>query len=453
MTKDITEGNIWKTILKLSWPTQVAFVLHAGFNLVDTFYIGKLGPEAIAALTMAFPIFIFMFSLAGGIGVGTTSLVARYLGAKEKNKAHSSAESSIILSLISTVIFTTFGLIIMRPLFTWMGGSPQVVELAISYATIILIGSIAFFLFVAANSIIRGEGDMKTPMKFMILSTIVNIILDPFLIFGIGPFPELGVQGAALATIISIVFGGTFAIAYLFREKDEVRINLKKLGFNIDNVKKILYVGIPSSIAELFMAFGIIFITKITALFGDTAIASYGIGYRLDLLAILPALGITIAMITIVGHNFGAKKYDRAVNTIIKGSILISIQMGVLGLLFFSFPEFFISLFTNDATVISQGAGYLSTICLTYALIGIGMVVGASFQGTGSSFPLLAIVFTRIFIFPVSIAYAYIHFIKFDISGVWIAIAISNVLAGLVAITWFLNSKLYKNSLSYPENS
>src|SRR3989338_1832263 len=388
---ELIHGDIRKVILSLSWPTQVAFVLQAAFNLVDTIYIGRVSPDAIAALSLAFPVFVVMFSLAGGVGVGTTSLVARYLGAKRHRKANSVAQTSFLLAFVSTIAFMVLGYMFVEPLYIWMGAADSTLELALSYTRTVLWGSVFMFFMISASSIIRGEGDTRTPMKYMIISSVINIVLDPLLIFGFWDFPKLGAQGAAIATNISVAVGCYLSIRYLFKKKEKVRISLR--GFRLDGplIKRILEIGIPSSIAQSFMALGIIFLTKIVSTFGSDGIASYGIGYRLDMLAVLPALGITLTMVTIVGHNIGAKKYFRAIKATINGSVLVAIQMGLVGLLFYLFPELFMQIFTNQKEVIKIGADYLSTVGLTYGLIGIGMVIGAAFQGAGSATPLLAI--------------------------------------------------------------
>jgi len=450
---ELIHGDIRKVILSLSWPTQVAFVLQAAFNLVDTIYIGRVSPDAIAALSLAFPVFVVMFSLAGGVGVGTTSLVARYLGAKRHRKANSVAQTSFLLAFVSTIAFMVLGYMFVEPLYIWMGAADSTLELALSYTRTVLWGSVFMFFMIAASSIIRGEGDTRTPMKYMIISSVINIVLDPLLIFGFWDFPKLGAQGAAIATNISVAVGCYLSIRYLFKKKEKVRISLR--GFRLDGplIKRILEIGIPSSIAQSFMALGIIFLTKIVSTFGSDGIASYGIGYRLDMLAVLPALGITLTMVTIVGHNIGAKKYFRAIKATINGSVLVAIQMGLVGLLFYLFPELFMQIFTNQKEVIKIGADYLSTVGLTYGLIGIGMVIGAAFQGAGSATPLLAITLARLVVLPIPIAYAYIYFISESINGVWNAIAIANILSAVLAVGWLLLSSLYRKALASREGS
>ncbi len=451
MSEDLIKSDIRKSILALSWPNQIAFILQALFSLVDTIYIGRVSPDALAAVSMVFPVFVVMFSIAGGIGVGGTSLISRYLGSRKKKKALEVAHTTLLLSLLTTIFFMIIGFFYVEPLYTWMGAGSPVLEMAISYTKILLWGSVFMFVMIGAGSILRGEGDMKTPVKYMIISSIINVLLGPVLIYGLFGFPRMTVAGAAIALNISIAIGCFLTLLHVLRKKGKLHLSWKGFRYHGELAKKILDLGIPTSVAQSFLALGVIFLTKIAASFGPEAIAAYGVGYRLDLLAVLPALGITLTMVTIIGHNVGAKKFFRAIKAVINGSIIVAIEMGLIGLLLFLFPDLFMRIFTDNKEVIALGIDYLRIVGLTYSFIGVGMIIGAAFQGAGSSMPLLIITLARLVILPIPLAYLIATKIQENLSGLWTAIAISNVLSAILAVGWLLLSRFYQKALASEE--
>jgi len=213
--RDLTNGSIMRNVLALSWPTMIAMLLQVGFNVVDTIFVGRLGAEAIAAVSVVFPVVFLMFAIGGGLGIGTTSLIARYIGAGRVAEADNAAEHSLIIGIILSIIFTVLGLLFADKLFILMGATPEVILLATKYSRWIFGFSLFMFIGLTAISILRGLGDMKTPMIGMVFATILNIILDPLLIFGIGPFPRLGIDGAAIATVISRFFAVIIMMGFI----------------------------------------------------------------------------------------------------------------------------------------------------------------------------------------------------------------------------------------------
>jgi len=435
--RDLTTGTIWKNILYLALPTMFAMLLQTSFNIVDTIYVGRISAQAIAAISLTFPVVFLMISLASGIGIGTTSFIARLIGAKQIKKASEVAKHALLISLFLYVLFCTTGLIFGRQLFLLMGASQELLPLVLSYANIIFIGSVFLFVAFIGNSILRGEGDMKTPMIVMAISAILNIILDPFLIFGIGFFPRLEVMGAALATVIARCIAMLYILQHLFKNKALVVVNFKDFKFDFSIIKEIFRVGIPSSLNQMAMSIGMILLIKITSLFGENAIAAYGLAFRLDGFAIMPIFGISHAILTIVGHNIGAHNIKRAKKTTWTGCLMASSFMGFFGILFFLNSNLAIRIFTNNLEVIAFGVSYLKIAALTYFFIAISVIIGASFQGAGKGIPALVLTFIRVIILAVPLAYIFSIPIGYEVRGIWLGIAVSNVLAGLFSILWF----------------
>lgn len=431
---NLSEGSIIKNLISLSWPMMLAFMLQTSFNIVDAIFVGRISAMALAAVSLTFPVVFLMISLAAGAGVGTTSLIARLLGANKQEEANNAAEHAYLIAFFLSIIFMIIGFIFGKPLFRFIGATEEMLPMVLDYTNIIFAGSIVMFAAFISNSILRGEGDMKTPMKVMMISTVINIILDPIMIFGWGFIPAMGIKGAAIATVIARTVGAIIAIRYILMGNSTLKLNIKKFAFKFRIIKDILKVGLPASLSQSTMALGIFFMTKIVSSFGPFAIAAYGLGFRLDSVAVMPAIGLSTAVITIVGFNIGAKKPERAKKTTWIGALLSFAFMGIIGLTFFLFPEQLIRLFNNNPEVIAFGISYLRIVALSYGFIGFSMIIGSAFQGAGKGYP--ALILTILRLFAISIPLAIILSNKIGVSGIWWGIFVSTVITGIISIIW-----------------
>jgi len=432
MRKDLTIGGITKTILVTAMPMVFALILHTGFNIVDAIYVGRISAEAIAAVSLAWPIMFFVYALAGGVGVGATSLISRYVGAKEIEKADNVAEHALLVGVVLGVVFTVLGLVFGRGLLMLMGAD-SLAELSLSYLNVIFIGIVFMMIFVVGNNIFRGEGDMKTPMIFMTIATVVNIILDPIFIFVLG----MGVKGAAIATIISNFIGCVSVIVGFVIGKSSVKIRPKCFRFDLGIVKKIFTIGIPSSLSQVSMSISLFVLTRIVATFGPYAIAAFGIGFRLDSIAILPTLGLMMALIPIVGQNVGAKKINRAEKSAYTTAALAAAFTGFVGLMFILFPSFFVSLFNSQPEVLRDGALYLRIVGLSYVFAGVGISISGAFLGAGDAFPALMLTLLRVIILSIPLALVFAFVLGWGLKGVWWAISFSGIISSIIGLIWF----------------
>jgi len=445
MTRNLTEGSIAKNILALSWPTMIAMLLQVGFNIVDTIFVGRLGTNAIAAISVVFPAVFFMFAVGNGLAIGTSSLIARYVGAKRYVEADNAAEHSFIISFVLIIIFSVMGLLFADKLFVLIGATPEVVALATKYSRWIFGFSIFMFLSITSIAILRGLGDMKIPMIGMVAATLLNIILDPLLIFGIGPFPRLEIDGAAIATIISRFFATVIMLGFIFSPVTKVSIKPRHFKFKKFFIKEILRVGIPSSAQQSMLSIGIGVLTRIVALFGPVAIAAYGIGFRVESLVILPVLGIATAVITMVGQNVGAKKFERAEKTVWAASKLAFLFVFFLALLLFIFPRFWFSIFTEDTTLIRYGVYFLRITSPAYLFVSVALIVAAAFQGAGFAIPSLIMTAVRLFVLAIPFALLFAFVFGFGLNGVWIGAALSTLVSTIISVIWFKLGTWKKN--------
>ncbi len=442
MKRDLTEGSIVKTMVITAVPMILALLLQTGFNVVDAIYVGHISAEAIAAVSLAFPIMFFVFAVAGGIGVGATSSIAQFIGAKKLEKADNVAEHALLAGFCLGIFLSIFGLIFGRSILGLMG-TKQLVELSFEYLSIIFIGVPFMILFVIGNSIFRGEGDTKTPMGFMIVATIINIILDPIFIFSFG----LGVRGAAIATLISNIVGTSLVFFGFARGKSFVKIKLSHFRFDSKILKMIFRIGFPSSLSQISMSVSLFVMMKIVGYFGMYAIAAFGIIFRLDSIAILPSIGLMMAVVPIVGQNIGARKFDRVEKTTYIGASIAATFTAIVGICFFLFPKFFISLFNSQPEVLKYSMMYLRTVTLTYAFIGVSIIIGGSFLGLGNSLSTLLLTLFRVIILVIPIALLLAFIFKLKLLGVWLAYAISNVLAALFSLFLFKTGKWKKSHI------
>ena len=435
MKRDLTKGSIPKNILSLALPMMAAFLLNTAFHIVDTIFVGRLSALALAAISVTFPVIFIMIALAAGVGVGVTSLIARLLGAKRKKEADNVAEHGLLLGIVLALTFTIFGLAFARPLFILIGATEEMMPLVLEYIYIIFGGSFFMFLAFMSNSILRGEGDMKTPMKMMMLGAVTNIILDPLLIFGIGFFPRMEMAGAALATVISRSMAAILVLIYLLKGRAHIKLDFRYFEYKFGIIKDIFSIGIPASASHAVMSLGSFFLLKITSFFGPFAIAAYGLTMRLGMIAFLPAVGMATAVTTIVGHNVGAKNFKRAETTTWLAVLMLMIFMQAVGIIFFLFPTFWVGIFNKTPEIMAYGHSYLRIVSLLYMLSGVSIIISAAFQGAGRGYPSLILTILRVFVLSIPLAYFLSKI--YGVTGIWYGIAISMIIPAIAAAIWF----------------
>ncbi|MBI2581104.1 MATE family efflux transporter [Candidatus Woesearchaeota archaeon] len=459
--KDLTTGSIRKHIVFLAAPMLVAMFMHNLFTLVDTFFVGRLGPEAIAAVAASFPIFFIIIALNSGMGIGVSSFVARSIGAiralrrpyqpSNFEKVNVIAENGLLIAAVLSVLTLAIGFFTIKPLVSFLGVSATVAAFMKDYLSVIYLGSGAFFLANVANAMLQGEGDAKTPMKALVIANLANIILDPLFIFGYGPFPQLGVKGAAIATIISQSIGMLYSYSHLFSGKALVRLRFKKLVYSNEIVRGILAVSIPTTASQGMLAVGIFFLNKIVASFGSLALAGMGVAFRLESVAVLPAFAVGLATLSVIGQNIGARQYGRARLASIFSSVSAFMFMEAVGIILLLASPLLLSIFTKDAAVIAYGRQYFSIVALAYGFLGLRLIAASSFQGLGKAWQVLAIT-SFAFGLMIALAYALAFPLQLGLKGVWLGIMTAHLVAGIAALLWFQNT-LKNAEMTHFQNS
>lgn len=430
--------NPKKALWTLSMPIVVGMMVQTLYNVVDTAYIGRLGADAIAALTFSFPLFFILIAINSGISAGVNSVISRFLGQKDKKSAENAALHGIIISIISAVLVCIIGLVFLRPLFIMFGATENVVDLGISYMSIILYGVIVMFPSFILNSVFAAQGDTRTPMEMQIVGLIVNMILDPIFIYGL----KMGVKGAAIATVISLSIT-LILFVYHLEKRSHLRIKWKYFNFSFDLIKKIFNVGMPATITLLLGSVALIATNKFMSHFGTEYVASFGICSRLESVVTMPIVGFSMAMLTLVGMFFGAKRFD-LLKMISLYSIKICLFITVIGgILIFIFPNLFLRIFTDDANLLGLGAAFIRIDVFLFPLMGISLIVSRIMQGMGFGMPGLIINLIRVIFVSIPLAILLVYVFDFSYLSVpfsWVIGALTSV---IVALIW-LRAELEK---------
>ncbi len=435
--KEILNGPIAKTLFFLAWPVMIGNTMQVAYNLADTFWLGRVGADAVAALSIGFPLVFLIISIGAGITVAGTTLVAQYMGRGDEEMTNKVTAQIFLFVGALSIILAILGYSFNEQVLQLMGSPANIIDDASDYLDIISLGIPFMFAFFIFSALLRGYGDTKTPMKMMVFSTLLNIILDPILIFGVGFFPEMGVRGAAYATIFARAVAGIIGVYILFTGKKGLHLKAKYLKPDFKEIKKILVLGIPSAGEQSIVALGMTFLMSIVSEFGTVVVAAYGIGSRILSAVMLPSRGFATATTTMVGQNLGAENVDRAEKSAWTSSTIILITMTLLALLFNLFPRFVISIFNTDPEVIRIGVGFLRIVGFSFGFLGVRFIIGGSFRGAGNT--IIAMIIAIIALWGIRLPMA--QFLGINLSwgpkGIWWGMFLSNFITAIIAAIWF----------------
>ncbi|MFH0979117.1 MAG: MATE family efflux transporter [Candidatus Woesearchaeota archaeon] len=428
--------NPRKALLILSWPIVVSMLIQVMYNIVDTAFVGRLGSDAIAALTFAFPLFILMVAITSGLGAGYNALISRFVGSKKVKSAQNAALHALLISIVASIIFAFLGLIFLRPLFMFFGAKGNVLELGIAFMSIIFAFSPLMFVSYAITSFFTAVGDTKTSMKIQVTSLVVNIILDPILIFGL----HLGVRGAALATaaayLVSLGLGIYFSYCKSCKEKNLVRLRVASWSFSPSILKSIFIVGFPATLMNFILSVYVVIINMFMSHFGTDYVAAFGLGSRLESLAVLPFVGVSFSMLTLVAMFIGAKKHKELKNFVWYGIRISVILSSAIGVVFFFLSGFFFRIFTSDPVLISLSTAYMRIDVLTFPLMAIGFTVARIIQAMGDGFAGLVVTLTRVLFVFVPVSYFFVFVLGYGFLSVAFSMVIGGIVSNIVGLIW-----------------
>ena len=439
--RDLTTGSIAKNLWFLAFPMMATNALQTLFNIVDMIFVGRLGPAPIAAVAVVGMILMIPFAFALGLGVASGAMVSRYYGAKDYHNSNYFVLQSIFTGFAGGLIMMVIGYMGAPYLINLFKVDQTVQNLGTIYLQIMFLVSIPIVLQFLTSAIFQAVGDAKTALWINVCAVFVNIILDPFLIFGIGPFPRLEVAGAAIATAIARSMGMIIALLFLTRKKTHIQIKLSHFKIDTDAIKRLLKIAMPSSLQMVIRGSSGIVLMGIVAKYGTFALAAYGIGIRIDMLVMMPGFGLGAATATLVGQNIGAQKLKRAVKSTWLSAFYYVLIMCIAGVLFYNFPHFIYSFFNKTENVLLNGKIYLETIVFSYPFIALGIIFTRALGGAGETISTMLVTAFSLFCVAVPLAFVFPHLFNTGVRGIWYALVVSNIIHALIVGYLFLHGK------------
>jgi putative MATE family efflux protein len=421
---DYTEGPIGRAIFLLAVPMVLETVMESVFAVVDVFFVSRLGADAVATVGLTESMMVLIYSLAMGLGIGATATVARRIGERDAEGAAHAAAQAILLGLIVSAVLGVIGVALAPTLLRIMGGSPAVIANA-SFMRVMLGGNATVLLIFLINAIFRGAGDAAIAMRVLWLANWINIVLGPMLIFGIGPFPELGVTGAAVATNIGRGTGVLYAVSRLFQPGSRVHVERRHFAFDPALMWQMVRLSGSGTFQILIGTASWIGLIRVISSFGSTALAGYTIGIRVIIFALLPSWGLSNAAATMVGQALGAKKPDRAERAVWMAARYNLVFLGVVGLLFVLFARAIVSVFTADPAVAPYAVDCLRIVALGFLFYAYGMVITSSFNGAGDTWTPTWLNLFVFWLWEIPLAYALAIVLDFGPRGVFVAITVA----------------------------
>lgn len=406
----------------------IGFAALSAFNAVDTYFVGQLGTFQLAAMSFTFPVVMFLNSIALGLGVGVSSVVSRSIGAGDHHKVQRFVTDGLLLGLCIVFFLSILGLLTVNPLFRLLGAEGQTLEYINEYMTIWYLGQVFVVIPMLGNNAIRATGDTLIPSLTMLVSFTVNLILDPLLIFGIGPFPAFGITGAAIATVIARFTSFVFSLSILrFREKLIVfeRVSWREIK---ESWSQIIFVGIPAALVQIVNPLSLGVITRLLAKYGEETVAGFGAASRVEMVILIIPMAFATVMAPFSGQNWGAKKIGRILAGLQFSSTIVLLWGGVVFVILLFFGESIAGLFTSNPRIIQAGSSYLRIVSISYGFFGILVMSSQSFSAMNRPLQSAGITLLRSVILYLPLALTFSRF--WQETGIFISALAANILGG-----------------------
>jgi putative MATE family efflux protein len=430
----LTQGEINPILINMTRHMIWGLLAIISFNIIDVFFVGLLGDEQLAAISFTFPVVYSFTSIAWGLSVGMSSIISKAIGEGDHHRIQELTTHSLIFTFILVFLLSVVGYWSIIPVFSLLGASGQLLVYIEEYMEVWYLGVAFLVIPLAGNSAIRATGDSKTPSQIMILAGFINVILDPLLIFGIGPFPELKIAGAAWATLISYVVSFIVAFGVLKYKKDMLDFSNLHLLSMLASWKKLLHIGFPAAATNLLMPVSNGILLRLLADHGTSAVAAFGIGIRLESLACLGMMALSSVITPFVGQNLGAGYWDR-IRHAMTFSFRFSLIWGMVAcFILFIGAEYIAAIFSDQQDTQQTTALLLKIIPVSYGFYGLMLLVNAGFNGLQQ--PLYSVILISLRLFAFTVPLALLGNYVWGISGIFYSICISNVLIGIIAWAW-----------------
>ena len=434
---ELTEGSVGRPLFFLSLPIVITHLLQTAYNLADTFWLGQYSKVALAAISFAFPMVFLLIALGMGLSVAGSILVAQHTGAGEEREAEYAAAQTVSFSFFASLILGAIGYFAVGPVVRLFGAEPETAVAATAYMQVISLGIVFMFGFFVFISLMRGYGDTITPMLVMFGTVIVNVALDPFLINGWWVFPEMGVEGAAVATVFSRSLAMVVGVAIMFRGRNGFKLRVADLRPDLGYLRRILSLGIPASIEGTGRALSVNLMLFIVGLFPTTVVAGYGIGVRIFSVVFLPAIAVARGVETMTGQNIGAGKPDRAAAAARVAAVWMFAILTAVGVVVIVGGDTIVGVFSDDPEVVQVGTDFMAIVAPTFGFIGLMRGYTGSIRGAGKTMVAAALAITMLGVVRLPVAWGLVTQFQFGSDGIWYAFAVSNVVGAALAVLYY----------------
>ncbi len=442
--RDFTKIPLRKAIILLSIPMVLEMVMESVFALVDIFFVSRLGAEAVATVGITESLMTIIYAIGIGLSVGTTALVSRRIGEKRPKEAAVAAVQAIFTGLVVSILFSAIGIFFSKDLLRLMGASETTIEMGYMYPAIMLGGNCVIMLLFIINAVFRSSGDAAISMRVLWFANILNIILDPLLIFGIGPFPELGIKGAAVATNIGRGLAVLYQLYLLGKGNYRVKVKAKQVVIRVSEMLKLVKLSLGAIGQYIIATSSWIFLVWVVTSLGEEVVAGYTIAIRVVMFVLLPAWGMANAAATLVGQNLGAERPDRAERAAWVVGIGNMVFLGLVSIIFIAIPDSFIGFFIDGAiepVVLQSGITCLRVVSFGFLVYAMGMVMINSINGAGDTATPVWINVIAFWLIEIPLAYLFTHVLNLHINGVCYAILIGEAALTFIAIAIFRRGK------------
>jgi putative MATE family efflux protein len=431
----LTKGPIGQSIRSLMLPMMIGMIALISYNIADTWFVGQIGTMELAAISFTFPVAFIVGAITMGFGIGTSSVAARLFGADKREEVERVTLHAILLGVVTGICVVLLGVSTIDPVFRLLGADDTTLPIIREYMSIYYWGGVFLVMPMITNSVLRASGDAKTPAKLMTIAAVLNIVLDPILIFGMFGLPELGVRGAAIATVLANAGSMVASIGVVYFRDKLISFSGLNPSLIFDSWRRILHVGIPSMTSSLIAPMTTAFITYQVAQFGQEAVAGFGIASRVEGLSLLALMALSAATTPFVGQNFGAREYQRVEDglhwcyrfSLVYGLIVAALLAVTSGLI--------AGLFTDSRTAIDTATLHMRIVPLSYLALGAAMVVNGSFNAIGKPLPAMWVSLSRTLLVYAPLAFVLAKLL--GLIGVFIAACSANFIAGSIGYTWF----------------
>jgi putative MATE family efflux protein len=434
----LLEGPIFQSLLKLTVPIILLQLLQAAYQLIDAFWVGRLGGNAVAAVSITTPFVFLSIAIGAGLAIAGSVLVAQYVGAKNQAMVDHVAGQTLLLVLLISVCLGALGFAFAPQLLRLMKVSPEVFDGALGFMRFSFIGLVFNFQFIMFTAFMRGVGNPTVPIYIIVGSVTLNFALDPLFIFGWGPVAGNGVMGAAMATLSTQALATVISIIILFRGKRGIKLKLQDFVPDFPYIKKAFFLGLPSSIEQSVRGLGVTLMTFLVAAHGTLSLASYGVGSSILQVVMIIGMGFSQAISTLVAQNIGAGKITRAARIGRLGAKMSFWSLSALGLIVFFLAKPLVSFFVpEDEKVIAGAAVFLTTISLTWGFIGVQLAFTGVLKGSGNMVTSMILALVSQFVLQFPLAYVLSHHGNMGVRGIWWAFPISNIVMSLISMGVF----------------